>query len=181
MSKANASPRLVFLYGPPAVGKLTVATALAAARPFRVLHNHVTFDPVAEVLPFGTTSFWEVVHRFRIDLVGAAAREGIDLVYTFVFAPGDESDVDDVVHAFEGAGGAVSLVQLVAPPDELRRRVVLPSRRAHGKIADVATLDDVLAEHDVYAPIPRRDSLTIDVSAMSAEDAAAEIIERLAL
>jgi chloramphenicol 3-O-phosphotransferase len=177
MSKAR--PRLIFLYGPPAVGKLTVARAIAERRDVRVLHNHVTFDPVAEVLPPGTSTFWATLDKVRVELVTAAACEGIDLVYTFVFAPGDERHVDDVVSAYESAGGSVVFVQLVAPPDELRRRVCDVSRAAHNKIRDAASLDDVLREHDVYAPIPGRDSLTIDVAAISPEEAASRIGEHV--
>ena len=177
VSEANAHPVLVVLYGPPAVGKLTVARAIAEQWDLRVLHNHVTFDAVAEVLPFGVPTFWETLDKIRLDLVAAAAREGIDLAYTFVFAPGDERHVDDVVNAYESAGGSVVFVQLVAPPDELRRRVSDASRAVHNKIRDVATLDDVLREHDVYAQIPGRDSLIIDAAAMSPDEAASRIGE----
>lgn len=179
MSRANARPRLVFLYGPPAVGKLTVARAIADRRRFRVLHNHVTFDVVAEVLPFGAPSFWEALDKVRLDLIRAAARERIDLVYTFVFAPGDEPHVDEVATAYESAGGSVLFVQLVAPPGELRRRVLDASRAAHGKIRDVESLDNVLRDHDVYASIPGRDSLTIDAAAMSAEEAASRVVDHI--
>lgn len=41
--------KLVFLYGPPAVGKLTVAQALAQKTSFKVLHNHLVND-LAEVV-----------------------------------------------------------------------------------------------------------------------------------
>ena len=157
MIEDHARPRLIFSYGPPAVGKLTVARAIAERQDFRVLHNHVTFDAVAKVLPIGAP----------LDLVMAAAREGIDLVYTFVFAPGDEPHVDDVVSVYETAGGAVMFVQLVAPPDELRRRVSDASRAVHNKIRDAASLDNLLRGHDVYAPIPGRDSVTIDAATRS--------------
>ena len=172
-------PRLIFLYGPPAVGKLTVATAIADRRDFRVLHNHVTFDPVAEVLPVGTAAFWAALDKVRLDLVTAAANEGIDLIYTFVYAPGEEPHVDKIAGAYESVGGSVVFVQLLAPPEELRLRVASESRRAHAKILDTATLDQVLLDHDVFAAIPGKDSLTLDVSAMSAEDAATQIVEVL--
>ncbi len=176
---APRKPICIFLYGPPAVGKLTVARALADRRDLRVLHNHLTMDPVAEVLPFGTPEFWATVDRIRVDLVGAAAREGVDLVYTFVYAPGDEGHVDEIVSSFERIGGSVVFVQLVAPPEELRRRVSDASRASHGKIRDAESLDQVLAEYDVYASIPGRDSLTIDAATMSPEEAATRIAQRI--
>ena len=179
MIDAPARPRLIFLYGPPAVGKLTVARAIAERRGYRILHNHVTFDAVAEVLPVGTPMFWEVLDKVRLDLVTAAAREEVDLVYTFVYAPGDERHVDDVMGAYRSAGGSVVFVQLVAPPDELRRRVSDASRAVHNKIRDAASLDNVLREHDVYAPIPGRDSLTLDTAVVSPEEAATRIAERI--
>ena len=134
-----AGPRLVFLYGPPAVGKLTVAKAVAERAPFTVLHNHVTIDPVAEVLPFGTKTFWRVVDGLRRDLVAAAAEENIDLIYTFVFAPGEEQHVNDVVAPYEERGGAVLFVQLLASREVLLQRVLEEDRRDHGKITDPGT------------------------------------------
>jgi cytidylate kinase len=107
---ARAASRLVFLYGPPAVGKLTVARAIADRLPFKILHNHVTIDAVTEVLPFGSETFWRVVGRFRRDLVTAAAEANIDLIYTYVFAPGDEQHVADIVSPCEAAGGTVLFV-----------------------------------------------------------------------
>src|SRR3954453_17289400 len=142
----DVKPRLVFLYGPPAVGKLTVARAVAERSSFRLLHNHVTIDVVAKVLPFGTPTFWGAVGRLRQDLLECAAREEIDLVYTYVFAPGDEPQVDWAADAYEAVGGSVSFVQLVASPDDLLRRVVEDGRRSHGKIADVETLRELLRE-----------------------------------
>jgi hypothetical protein len=172
-------PRLVFLYGPPAVGKLTVARAVAERSSLRVLHNHVTIDAVAQVLPFGTPTFWGAVERLRTDLLECAAREGIDLVYTYVFAPGDEPHVAQAVDAYEAVGGSVLFVQLVASPDELLRRVVDPGRRAHGKIADVETLRNLLREHDLLAAITGRESLTIDAETLQPAAAADTIIEAL--
>lgn len=179
MSSSNGAPQLVFLYGPPAVGKLTVAQELAARRPFRVLHNHLTIDPVATVLPFGTDAFWAVVGRLRRDLASSAAREGIDLIYTYVFAPGDEPHVDEIAAPYEEAGGSVTFVQLLASVDELMRRVENESRRAHGKIMDTTTLQRVLSKHETRALIPGRESLTIDLDATTAAEAAELIVVHL--
>jgi len=167
--------RMVFLYGPPAVGKLTVAQLVADRLGFRVLHNHLTIDAVAPVLDFGTDAFWDVVGRLRGDLVATAAGEGVDLVYTYVYAPGDEVVIDPLVEPYERAGG-VTFVQLVAPREELLRRVGSESRRAHGKITDAAALEDILDRYDVFQPIPGRETLELDAAVLSAAEAADRIV-----
>ena len=48
---------LVYLDGPPAAGKLTVATALAERTGYRLFHNHLTVDALAPVFGFGTPAF----------------------------------------------------------------------------------------------------------------------------
>lgn len=55
--------RLLFLYGPPAAGKLTIARELAAATGFRVFHNHVTVDALLSVFEFGSPPFIELRER----------------------------------------------------------------------------------------------------------------------
>ena len=169
----------MFLYGPPAVGKLTVARAIADRLPFRVLHNHLTIDAVTEVLPFGSDTFWRVVGRFRRDLVAAAAAEQIDLIYTYVFAPGDEQHVADIVSAYEDAGGAVSFVQLLAPREVLLRRVLEESRKQYGKPTDVETLVRMLDEYDDFTALATPDGLRLDMAATSAHDAADQIINHI--
>ncbi len=169
----------MFLYGPPAVGKLTVARAIANRVPFKILHNHVTIDAVTEVLPFGSDTFWRVVGHFRRDLVTAAAEENIDLIYTYVFAPGDEQHVADVISPYEEAGGTVLFVQLFAPREVLLQRVLAESRKQHGKPTDAATLERMLDKYDNFTALAAPDSLTIDLAATSARDAADQILEHI--
>jgi hypothetical protein len=40
---------LVFIYGAPAVGKLTVGLELAALTGFKVLHDHLTVNPLVAI------------------------------------------------------------------------------------------------------------------------------------
>jgi hypothetical protein len=175
-----SAPRLVFLYGPPAVGKLTIAHALACLQPFKILHNHLTINPVSEVLPFGTDAFWRVVRQFRRALVTTAAEEGIDLVYTYVFAPGDEPHVAEITHPFREAGGQVAFVRLQAPRAVLLQRVSEESRREHQKITDTGALERFLDQYDDFTASADGESLTIDTGVTSAQEAAARILDYLA-
>jgi len=177
---AVPAPRLVFLYGPPAVGKLTIARAIAARQPFKIVHTHLTIDPVTEVLPFGTDAFWRVVGGFRQTLVAAAAEEGIDLVFTFVFAPGDEQLVADIARPFHQAGGRVVFVRLHAPREVLLQRVREGSRRDHKKVTDAATLERLLDRYEDFTATVEGEGLSIETDVISAEEAAAQILDYLA-
>jgi len=164
---------MLFIYGPPAVGKLTVARLVAERTGFKLLHNHLTIDAVAPILGFRTPAFNRFLQRFRRDLIAAAAEADVDLVCTFVIAVGEEALVDELVAPYEGR---ITFVQLVASREELRRRVLEGHRAAHGKIVDVETLDSVLDEFECFQPIDGRDSVTLDTETMSAEEAAGRIV-----
>lgn len=48
--------RLVFIHGPAASGKLTVAKELAALTGYPLFHNHLIVDALLAVFPFGSPS-----------------------------------------------------------------------------------------------------------------------------
>ena len=50
--------RVVFIYGPPAVGILTVATELARLTGFKLFDNHVSIQFAQSIFEFGTKTFW---------------------------------------------------------------------------------------------------------------------------
>ena len=128
------------------------------------------------MLPFGSDAFWRVVGRLRRDLVEAAAAERIDLIFTFVFAAGEERLVSELTAPYTDVGGAVSYVQLLAPRAVLLQRVLEEDRREHGKIGDRKTLERILDEHDTFAAISGLESLTVDLDAASPEEAATQIL-----
>ena len=49
--------KLILLYGPPAVGKLTIAKELARLTGFKLFHAHLTSDVVEAIFPRGTPRF----------------------------------------------------------------------------------------------------------------------------
>jgi cytidylate kinase len=55
---------LVFLHGPAASGKLTVARALGDRVGFPVFHNHLVVDVLTTVFPFGSEPFVRLREQF---------------------------------------------------------------------------------------------------------------------
>jgi chloramphenicol 3-O-phosphotransferase len=174
--------RLVFLYGPPGVGKLTVARALVALTGFRLFHNHLTVDLVGSVFPRHSPAFGPLVHRFRREMFAAAAREDVDLVFTYVYAhPEDEPDVRDLLEPVLAGGGEVHFVQLTCTREALLERVASESRRAYRKLTDPAAVGALLDRHDLTAAVPFAESLRLDTTATPPAEAARKIAARYAL
>ena len=171
------TPSLVFIYGPPAAGKLTVAEALAKRTGHKVFHNHATFDLVAEVLPPFSPPFSELVGRIRLDVIETSLRAGVDLVVTMVFGhPEDLPFMARVEDAVSRAGARLCLVHLRPEPAELERRVLEPARRRHRKIQNLDGLREALNRWETYTPVHESD-LSVDNTILSPTEVA-ELIQR---
>jgi hypothetical protein len=81
------------------------------------------------------------------------------------------------VDAYERHGGQVEFVQLLAPREELIRRVVESDRKAHRKLTDASELERLLDARDLYASIPGRSSLSIDVKDLTPSQTADLILQ----
>lgn len=110
---------LVFVVGPPAVGKMTVGHALARPTGLRLFHNHVTSDVVTRFFDYGTPAYGRLVAEFRTRIFEeVAASELPGLIFTYVWAfgdPGDAAFVARLADTFRARGRPVYLVELEAP------------------------------------------------------------------
>ncbi len=172
--------RLVFIYGPPAAGKLTIARELAHATGYRLFHNHLTRDAVTALFPHDSPAFTPAVRGVRLALLQAAADLGVPgVVFTFVYFRGeDDPFVDDVCEIVESRGGEVCFVRLVCDRVTLASRVGSESRRRLGKLVDPRELDRYLAQHDVFAPVAARPKTSASTPPRSAPLASAREVVR---
>jgi broad-specificity NMP kinase len=174
--------KLIFIYGAPATGKLTVANEIAEQTDYKVFHNHLSIDAIEPIFPFGSKSFWKLVDSIRVETIAEAARTGQNLIYTFCYAKGsDDVHVTKITETVEENGGEVCFVLLVCEREELERRVLAESRKKFGKANNLEILSEILEKYDLFSPVPSRESLRIYNTCLSAEATARKIIEHYKL
>lgn len=171
--------RLIFIYGPVASGKLTIARRVSDRTGFALFHNHLIVDAVAAVFPFGSEPFCRLRERFWLETFEAAAAVGQSLVFTFAPEPTVAADFPDrAARLIEAAGGRTDFVALTVRPEEQERRLVDPSRRAFGKLMSTGILRDLRVAMDECMQAMPTPALRLDTDAMTPE-AAADAICRL--
>ncbi|HEX8721012.1 MAG TPA: AAA family ATPase [Pyrinomonadaceae bacterium] len=165
---------LVFIYGPPGVGKLSVARELARLTGYKLFHNHVSIACATSVFDFGTEPFGRVVSAIRMTVFEEAARAGVSLVFTFVYAhPTDAAYVGRACAIVEAHGGRALFVKLVCDREELERRLPRPERE--GKLRSLDTLRALFESHDLFSAVPGRESLEIDNTAAAPAEVASRV------
>jgi len=129
-----AAPLLLFLVGPPAVGKMSVGQAIAERTGLRLFHNHISIEVALRYFGYGTPAFRRVdgeIRRLVIEEVAASDLPG--LIFTFVWAfdmPEEQDFIDASARPFRKRGGRVLFVELEATQAERLKRNESVSRLA---------------------------------------------------
>ena len=130
----SAPPLLLFVVGPPAVGKMSVGQAITERTGLRLFHNHLSIELALRYFDYGTQAFGRLndeIRRRVIEEVAASDLPG--LVFTFAWAfdvPGDQVFVDEYARPFRERGARVLFVELEASQAERLKRNECVSRLA---------------------------------------------------
>jgi broad-specificity NMP kinase len=174
---------LIFIYGKPATGKLTVARELAKLTGYKLFHNHQTVDLLLPVFEFGSKPFVELREEIWVKVFARAAKERLHgLIFTF--APETTVQpkfIDHVLDAVEPAGSRVRFVELTCAMDEVYRRIDNKSRQQSGKITSHEVYEKLEAA-GVFSTshMPKAD-VTVDTGKLSPAEAAMKIAKELRL
>jgi hypothetical protein len=129
------------IFGPPAVGKMTVGRAVTARSGFKLFHNHAVLEPLLEVFDYGTPPFMRLLGHWRRRVIEEAAAAGIDLVLTFVWGlelEDDARELSDYIRPYVELGATVWFVELYADLDTRLER-----NRTEHRLAEKRSKRDV--------------------------------------
>jgi len=147
--------KLVIIFGPGAVGKMSVGKALSDITELKLYHNHMSIEAVRPVFDFGTTEFNRLVTMFRLETLKAVAKSNLEgVIFTFVWAlnlPSEDEYIDRIVKIFEEVNGEVFYIELEASFETRLKRnrhetrlLEKPSKR------DIENSDRVLTHEKKY-------------------------------
>ncbi|WP_342527833.1 AAA family ATPase [Chryseomicrobium sp. FSL W7-1435] len=179
--------KLVLLFGPQAVGKMTVGQELAKITELKLFHNHMTIDLVSHFFDYGTKRGQDLVNSFRHQIFEEVAKSDLEgLIFTFVWRFDKELDwnyVKNVVGIFEAQGADIYYVELEADFEERLARNVTPNRLEHKPFKrnlewsrnDVITTAEKFRLNSLPGELSFLNYLRLDTMNKSAEATAHEI------
>ncbi|MCE9549216.1 AAA family ATPase [Candidatus Nomurabacteria bacterium] len=138
----NKKPNVVFIYGPIAVGKLTVAKILSKKLGYKLVHNHHLNDFVGEIFDRGSYASHAIKDYLRYYLLENTVKAGMNIVAThcyrhdFVSRTGlsDPKYVKTLQKRLTKLGAKFHPIFLKADNKELLRRVGMESRKQFKKL-----------------------------------------------
>lgn len=172
---------MIFIYGMPATGKLTVARELAARSGFKLFHNHLAVDLLLSVFEFGSPEFVRLREEIWLAVMSQACSAGIPgLIFTFAPERTVRQDfVENVENLMLSASSSLEFVELICPLDELKRRLGDASRAEFGKLTSVELFEQLLADGVFDSPKMPEAAARIDTSVCTPFEAAEDMARLL--
>lgn len=184
---------IVYLVGPPGVGKYTVGKLVAERLSAKLLDNHFWSNPIFEVVePDGTAlpaGVWDRANDVLSAVLETVARFGpAERNYVFTHAVSDPGGhpldwviAGQLLWVAERRRASLLVVRLACGEEQLRERISREERRQRFKTTDVGQAQSLAA----LGPFPISHDWVLDLntSGLSAADTAdrieAELISRL--
>ena len=161
---------VIFIYGPIAVGKITVAKILSKKLGFKLVHNHHLNDFVDEVFERGSYASHAMKDFLRYHLLENTVKAKIDTVTTHCYSHNwvsktglsDPKYVATLEKKLTKFGARFFPIHLKASDKELLRRVNMSSRKAFGKLTDKKIMRNLIKNNDWQTSPKLKNNLVID-------------------
>jgi len=110
--------QLLVIFGPPAVGKMTVGRAIQRRTGLPLFHNHMAIEPALRYFEFGSEPFGQLVNTFRRALFQSVAHSALPgLIFTYVWdleAASDRRALERLCELYESVGADIAFLELRA-------------------------------------------------------------------
>ncbi len=122
----------VIIFGPLAVGKMTVGQELEKITDLKLFHNHMTIEIILPYFDMTSPGFKRLVNSFRIQMFEEVAKSDLaGLIFTYVWELDSKKDwnfINTIVKIFEQENATVIYVELEASAEARLKRNKSPNR-----------------------------------------------------
>ncbi|QGH32877.1 AAA family ATPase [Gracilibacillus salitolerans] len=184
--------KFVLIFGPQAVGKMTVGQELSKITDLKLLHNHMTIDLLEPFFGFESET-WRLSTLFRGEMMNSFAKsDNYGMIFTYVWAFNDDEDwkfVENICKIFESEDAEIYFVELEADLDQRVIRNKTPNRleQKPTKRNIKQSEEELLSSLDAYrlnsdpGEITRKNYIRINNTELSAEEVASMIKKKFKL
>jgi hypothetical protein len=173
---------LVFIYGPPGVGKLAVARTLADLTGFKLFDNHARFDFAKRLFDFGSERFWNLESRIGDVILEEALDGQVSVISTFLVpTPAVMAFLEPHLATLASKEGQPCFVGLSCEQSVHERRLQAPGRAEAGKLTSVEGLRSFLARADDKLSLNGYTALRIDNTTLLPDEVAQQIVSHFHL
>lgn len=113
--------KLVVIFGPHAVGKMTVGQELARITDLKLFHNHMTIDIVSDLFANIPNERGRLVELFRYEIFNAYSKsDEYGMIFTYMWALDSQNDwdyINNLENLFKSRGSEIYYVELEADYD----------------------------------------------------------------
>ena len=124
--------KLVIIFGPHAVGKMTVGQELAKTTDLKLFHNHMTIDIVADLFENMPQERQRLTELFRTEIFKSFVNSNeYGMIFTCMWALDKKEDwdyIDNLEKMFKSKGAEVYYVELEADYDTRLQRNTTENR-----------------------------------------------------
>ena len=167
--------RNILIFGPPASGKLSIASAIAKIGNYVVVDNHRTIDAANLINSQQESEVPRLSERFREWLY---TTQDINIVATVVYASGvDDELIRKYASWLSREKSPALLVQIHCGQETVYQRCGMHSRIGTSKITDAKTMKSLYEKYDFDSSHPETSVVHLDSQIQSAIDAASAIMK----
>lgn len=172
--------KILFIYGAPGIGKLTIAEEVSKKTGMKIFHNHLTFDFASsffEQFSPGFNNFREGLLLNSLKLLTNEQFEG--LILTYCYTKEDFQFVSQIQEVCKEKNIEISYVLLTCNKEENLKRVVNDDRKKFKKLTDANIWESLNDNYNLTELIPNTQTKIIDNTSLKPNIVAQMIIDFL--
>ena len=185
--------KLVIIFGPGAVGKMTVGRELAKITDLKLFHNHMSLELANQFFDWSTDGFKQIDRLIRFGIFDIVAKSDLEgLIFTFVWVVDEQKEedyIDSIVEIFQKENAEIYFIELYADLEERLRRNKheLRLQEKPSKRDTVFTEQMILNNESTYklnteaGDLPNKEIFKIDNTHLSAAEVAKQIKDKYQL